>query len=103
MRTGVAFTGTEQLTVLGKQLHAGDAAPDLRFEYLDLADLAIRTISLADTAGIVRLRSVVNSLERQVCRCVTRLRVSRSGCTNSQAGVFHELRTTYRDCTKRAY
>jgi thioredoxin-dependent peroxiredoxin len=39
---------------------------------LDLADLAVRTISLADSAGLIRLLSVVNSLERPVCQRVTR-------------------------------
>ena len=72
VRTGEAFAGTEQLTVIGKQLHAGDPAPDFRLEYLDLADLAIRTTSLADSAGMVRLLNVVNSLERPVCQHVTR-------------------------------
>jgi thiol peroxidase len=72
VRTGEAFAGTEQLTVIGKQLHAGDPAPDFRLEYLDLTDLAIRTTSLADSAGMVRLLSVVNSLERPVCQRVTR-------------------------------
>jgi thiol peroxidase len=72
VRTGEAFAGTEQLTVMGKQLYAGDPAPDFRLEYLDLADLAVRTTSLADLAGMVRLLSVVNSLERPVCQRVTR-------------------------------
>ena len=71
-RIGEAFAGIEQLTVIGKQLQAGDPAPDFRLDYLDLADLAIRTISLADSAGMVRLLSVVNSLERPVCQRVTR-------------------------------
>lgn len=70
-RIGEAFAGTEQLTVIGKQLHRGDAAPDFRLEYLDLADLVIRTVGLADSAGLVRLLSVVNSLERPVCQRVT--------------------------------
>jgi thioredoxin-dependent peroxiredoxin len=71
-RMGEAFAGTEQLTVIGKQLHRGDPAPDFRLDYLDLADLAIRTVGLADSAGMVRLLSVVNSLERPVCQRVTR-------------------------------
>jgi hypothetical protein len=53
-RRGEAFAGTEQLTVIGRQLHAGDLAPDFRLDYLDLADLAIRTVGLADSAGMVR-------------------------------------------------
>jgi thioredoxin-dependent peroxiredoxin len=70
-RMGEAFAGTEQLTVIGRLLHAGDPAPDFRLDYLDLADMAVRTISLADSAGLVRLLSVVNSLERPVCQRVT--------------------------------
>ena len=71
-RMGEAFAGNEQLTVMGRQLHAGDPAPDFRLDYLDLADLAVRTISLADSTGLVRLLNVVNSLERPVCQRVTR-------------------------------
>ncbi len=71
-RKGEAFSGTEQLTVMGRQLHVGDAAPDFCLDYLDLADLVVRTISLADSTGIVRLLSVVNSLQRPVCQQVTR-------------------------------
>src|SRR5690348_4724471 len=72
VRTGEAFAGAKQLTVIGKQLHAGDPAPDFRLEYLDLVDLAIRTTSLVDTAGMVRLLSVVNSLQHPICQRVTR-------------------------------
>lgn len=71
-RIGEAFAGNEQLTVIGKQLHPGEMAPDFRLDYLDLADLAVRTISLADSAGLVHLLNVVNSLERPVCQLVTR-------------------------------
>jgi thiol peroxidase len=71
-RIGEAFAGTEQLTVMGRQLQRGDPAPDFQLDYLDLADLAIRTVGLADSAGMVRLLSVVNSLERPLCQRVTR-------------------------------
>ena len=71
-RIGEAFANAEQLTVMGKQLHAGEAAPNFCLDYLDLADLVVRTISLADSAGLVRLLSVVNSLERPICQRVTR-------------------------------
>ena len=71
-RISEAFAGTEQLTVMGRQLQVGDLAPDFRLDYLDLADLAVRTVSLADSAGMVRLLNVVNSLERPVCQRVTR-------------------------------
>jgi thiol peroxidase len=70
-RIGEAFAGTELLTIMGRRLHAGEPAPDFRLDYLDLADLLVRTISLADSAGLVRLLSVVNSLERLVCQHVT--------------------------------
>ncbi len=71
-RKGDAFAGTEQLTVMGRQLYKGDAAPDFCLDYLDLADLVVRTISLADSIVLVRLLNVVNSLERPVCQHVTR-------------------------------
>jgi thioredoxin-dependent peroxiredoxin len=70
-RKGEAFAGTERLTIRGRQLLRGDLAPDFCLDYLDLADLVIRTISLADGAGMVRLLSVVNSLQRLVCLRVT--------------------------------
>ena len=70
-RIGEAFAGSELLTVVGKQLHVGDPAPDFCLDYLDLADLVVRTISLADSVGLVRLLSVVNTLERPVCQHVT--------------------------------
>jgi thioredoxin-dependent peroxiredoxin len=71
-RTGLAFAGSEPLTVIGEQLHEGVAAPDFSLEYLDLADMVVRTVGLADSAGMVRLLSVVNSLERPLCQAVTR-------------------------------
>ncbi len=71
-RIGEAFADTEQLTVIGRQLQAGEPAPNFCLDYLDLADMAVRTISLADSKGLVRLLNVVNSLERPVCQLVTR-------------------------------
>jgi thioredoxin-dependent peroxiredoxin len=71
-RIGEAFAGIEQLTVIGKPLHVGDSAPDFRLDYLDLTDMAVRTVGLADSAGMMRLLNVVNSLERPVCQRVTR-------------------------------
>ena len=69
---GEAFAGTEQLTVMGRHVHAGDPAPDFRLDYLDLADQAVRTTWLASSTGLVRLLNVVNSLERPVCQRATR-------------------------------
>jgi thioredoxin-dependent peroxiredoxin len=71
-RTGEAFAGTEQLTVMGRRLHAGIWAPDFRLDYVDLADLAVRTISLADSTGLVRLLNVVNTLESPHCQLVVK-------------------------------
>src|SRR6266571_8181759 len=63
--------GDEQLTGRGRQLQAGDPAPDFRLDYLDLADLAVRTICLADdSTGLVRLLGVVNSLASPRCQQV---------------------------------
>jgi peroxiredoxin len=60
----------EPLTGRGRQLRAGDPAPDFRLDYLDLADMAVRTICLADSSGQVRLLGVVNSLASPVCQRV---------------------------------
>jgi len=70
-RMGKAFAGSAHLTVIGRRLHSGEAAPDFCLQYLDLVDMAIHTVRLVDVAGMVRLFSVVNSLERPVCQVVT--------------------------------
>ena len=70
-RMGDAFAGTEHLTVIGRRLHPGGTAPDFCLNYLDLLDLAVHTVRLSDSAGMVRLLSVVNSLQRPVCQLVT--------------------------------
>ena len=71
-RMGEAFAGTEPLTVMGGQLHAGDPAPDFRLDYLDLADMTVRTISLADSTGLIRLLNVGNTLESPRCQQVVK-------------------------------
>ena len=71
-RIDEAFAGNEPLTVIGTHLHPGEAAPDFSLDYFDLVDMAVRTVGLADSAGMVRLLSVVNSLERPLCQLVTR-------------------------------
>jgi thioredoxin-dependent peroxiredoxin len=70
--TDNAFAGSEHLTVIGRRLHPGGIAPDFCLNYLDLVDMAVHTVHLSDSAGMVRLLSVVNSLERPVCQVVTR-------------------------------
>src|SRR6266487_2598856 len=71
-RIGEAFANDEQLTAMGKHLQVGDQAPDFRLDYLDLADQAVLTISLADSTGQVRLLIVVNILHVPLCQRVTR-------------------------------
>jgi len=70
--TDNAFAGSEHLTVIGRRLHPGGIAPDFCLNYLDLVDMAVRTVGLADSAGMVRLLNVVNSLNRPLCQHVTR-------------------------------
>jgi thioredoxin-dependent peroxiredoxin len=71
-RLGEAFAGTEQLTVIGRRRLPGEAAPDFCLQYLDLVDMVVHTVRLPDLTGMVRLLSLVNSLERPVCQIVTR-------------------------------
>ena len=68
-RTGEAYELGEQLTVVGKRLEPGDAAPDFALDSFD--GEAMQTIRLADSAGNVRLLNVVNSLDTPVCHIET--------------------------------
>ncbi len=70
--SGEAFASQETLTVVGKRLHTGETAPGFCLDYLDLADQTVRTVGLADSAGLVRLLNVVNSLNNPLCQHVTR-------------------------------
>ena len=67
-----AFAGHERATAIGKRLHPGEAAPDFSLDYLDLADQDVRTVGLADSAGMVCLLNVITSLNRPLCQHVTR-------------------------------
>ena len=71
-RIGEAFAGSEPLTVIGRRLQPGETVPDFCLYYLDLVDMTDHAVRLADLTGIVRLFSMVNSLERPVCQTVTR-------------------------------
>src|SRR5215831_69040 len=71
-RKGEAFADSEPLTVIGRRLQPGEAAPDFCLNYLDLVDMAVQTVRLSDLAGMVRLLSVINGLKRSVCQVVTR-------------------------------
>jgi thiol peroxidase len=71
-RTGEAFELGERLTVVGRRLRPGDPAPDFALEHFDPASSALRTVRLADSAGLVRLMNVINSLDTPVCHVETR-------------------------------
>lgn len=70
-RTGEAFEFGEQLTVVGRQLQPGDAAPDFTLEHFDPEESAMQAVRLADSAGSVRLLNVINSLDTPVCHIET--------------------------------
>jgi thiol peroxidase len=55
------------LTLIGPELKPGDAAPDF-----NLVDNALKPVTLADTAGRVRIVSVVPSLDTPVCDAQTK-------------------------------
>ena len=67
-RSGEAFELGEKLTVVGRKLAVGDAAPPF---VLERFDGAMATVTLADSAGHVRLLNVVNSLDTPVCQTET--------------------------------
>jgi len=71
-RVGEAFELGEQLTVVGRKLEPGEAAPDFTLDHFDPQEQAMRRVSLADSAGNVRLLNVVNSLDTPVCQVETR-------------------------------
>lgn len=66
-RTGEAFEGDVRLTVVGRKLRVGDAAPDFTLDALAPGESAAREVTLAGGAGRVRLLHVVNSLDTPVC------------------------------------
>ena len=66
-RRGEAFEGDVKLTVVGKRLEPGDAAPDFSLDILNPGDAMPHEVTLADGAGRVRLLHVVNSLDTPVC------------------------------------
>jgi len=70
-RMGEVFADTKQLTVIGRRLLPGETAPDFCLQYLDLVDLAVQTVHLADVAGQIRVLSVINSLQRHMCQVST--------------------------------
>src|SRR6266700_4321023 len=70
-RSGDAFAFDELLTVVGRKLLPGEMAPDFSLDYLDLVDMTVQSVGLADIEGDMRLFNVVNSLARPVCHYIT--------------------------------
>jgi len=66
-RTGEAFEGDMHLTVIGRRLNPGDAAPDFVLDALGPGEAMPREVTLASGRGRVRLIHVVNSLDTPVC------------------------------------
>lgn len=71
-RTGEAFEGEERLTVVGRRLESGEAAPAFNLDHAESMESAVESVRLADSAGAVRLLNVVNSLYTPVCHVETR-------------------------------
>lgn len=66
-RSGEAFENDIRLTVVGSKLRPGMQAPDFSLDALAPGEALPREITLASTAGRVRLLHVVNSLDTPVC------------------------------------
>jgi len=60
----------QSLTVLGRMLEPGDAAPDFTLDHFTGASMA--TVRLAELAGSVVVLNVVNSVDTPVCDVQTR-------------------------------
>jgi thioredoxin-dependent peroxiredoxin len=71
-RVGEAFELDERLTVVGRKLEPGEIPPDFILDLVDAETSAIRPVRLTDSAGMVRLLNVVNSLDTPVCQIETR-------------------------------
>jgi thiol peroxidase len=71
-RVGEAFELGERLTVEGRRLESGAVAPPFELDVLDPVTDAVGRERLSDTAGLVRLLNVVNSLDTPVCAIETR-------------------------------
>ncbi|HEY1183839.1 MAG TPA: thiol peroxidase [Bryobacteraceae bacterium] len=66
-RPGATTMRGNPMTLVGPELKAGDAAPDF-----NVVDSGLKPVTLADTAGHVRLVSVVPSLDTPVCDAQTK-------------------------------
>jgi thiol peroxidase len=71
-RVGEAFACDEHFTVVGRKLQPGEPAPNFSLDYIDLIDMTIHCAQLLDSGGMVRIFSMVNSLNMPTCRLQTR-------------------------------
>jgi thioredoxin-dependent peroxiredoxin len=71
-RIGEAHELGEKFTIAGAKLHPGEPAPAFSLQHFDPASQSMRTVSLAESAGHVRLLNVINSLDTPVCQMETR-------------------------------
>jgi thiol peroxidase len=70
-RSGEAYELDERLTVIGARLQPGDVAPDFTLDHLDPTSQALTTVRLSNSAGRLRVLSVVPSLDTSVCSIQT--------------------------------
>jgi thiol peroxidase len=70
-RKGEAFELDARLTVIGKKLQVNEPAPDFSLDHLDPSDGTMHHVTLADSAGHIRLLNVINSLDTPVCHVET--------------------------------
>ena len=66
-RTGVITFKTNPMTLLGPDIKVGDAAPDFH-----VVDNGLQPVTLASSAGKVRLITVVPSIDTPTCDTMTR-------------------------------
>lgn len=66
-RTGVVTFRKRPMTLVGPDIRPGDKAPDFRVVKSDLSP-----VTLADSAGKVRLISVIPSIDTPICHAQTR-------------------------------
>jgi thioredoxin-dependent peroxiredoxin len=70
-RTGEAFEEGVQLTVVGEKLTAGQAAPAWELDTLRPGAAFPEAVTLADSAGRIRLLNVINSIDTPICHVET--------------------------------
>jgi thiol peroxidase len=66
-RVGEAYELEKRLTVIGKKLEPGQPAPDFVLDRFDPTEGQMYQEHMADSAGLVRVLQVVNSVDTPVC------------------------------------